>query len=103
LRGVEHAANRAGIGDVGLDGERPAAFALDLTGERLGGFCAGRIVDDDGEAPVARRSATAAPIPREAPVTIATLLVLSVMSSPCRDVAPFIDARLTSLSSLCDA
>jgi hypothetical protein len=30
----------------------------------------------------ASRSATAAPMPREAPVTIATLLVLSVMSSP---------------------
>jgi hypothetical protein len=81
LRGVEHAADRAGIGDIGLDGERAAAFALDLTGECLGGFCTGGIVDDDGEA-VARRSATAAPIPREAPVTIATLLVLSVMSSP---------------------
>ena len=50
FRGVEHAAHRVGVADIGLGGERPAALAFDLAGQRLGGFGIAGIVDDDGEA-----------------------------------------------------
>ena len=53
------------------------AEALARARKRLGGF---RVRSDSRL--VRRGSAIAAPIPREAPVTIATLLVLSVMSAP---------------------
>ena len=58
----------------------PAGF--DLASQRIGGLWHRRIVDDDGEAVGGETLATAAPMPREAPVTIATLLVLSVISLP---------------------
>ena len=36
FRRVEHAAHRVGIADIGLRGQRPAALAFDLAGQRLG-------------------------------------------------------------------
>jgi hypothetical protein len=36
---VEHRLHRGGIADIGLDRERAAAAALDLRGQRVGGFC----------------------------------------------------------------
>src|SRR3546814_3426270 len=53
LGGIEHARHRGGIADVGLNGQRAAAVALDSANQGFGVAGPARIVDDDGK-PVAR-------------------------------------------------
>jgi hypothetical protein len=76
---LEQVLDRRGVAHVGLHGHGLAARGLDLGHDLLGRRGAVQVVDHHPHPRAASRRAVAAPIPLLAPVTNATLPVVSVI------------------------
>ena len=74
------AAHRLGVGEVGADDD--VALARQRRRDSLGALRRGAVVDGDAVAALGEARATAAPIPREAPVTRTARLMAAMVPRP---------------------